>query len=64
MRLLRKKRDEFYAKHKKELDTFKESHEYIIKVLNGNTTIPAKKWKLEQEELQKSGNSINVISGI
>ena len=46
-----KKRDEFYAMHKKELDTFKESHEYIVKVLNGNTTIPAKKWKIEQEEL-------------
>jgi chromosome segregation ATPase len=47
----RKRRDTFYSKHKKELDSYIKSHEYLTKVLNGKKGVPAKAWKAEYSEL-------------
>jgi len=47
----RKRRDAFYSKHKKELDSYIKSHEYLTKVLNGKKVIPAKAWKAEYSKL-------------
>ena len=46
-----KNRDNFYAKHKNELDAYKKSTDYLREHLNGRTTIPIKKWKSEYKEL-------------
>ena len=46
-----KKRDKFYTEHKKEIDDFKKSGEYLTKIMNGKTPIPVKEWEAEYKKL-------------
>jgi len=47
-----KKRDDFYAKHKTEIDTYKDAREYFKVVMNGRTDpVPIKDWQAEQKKL-------------
>ena len=41
-----KERDAYYAKHEKEIETFKQSRDYTKAVLNGKVDVPpVKDWK-------------------
>jgi hypothetical protein len=47
-----KKREPFYAKHKKEIDQFKEARDYIIAVMDGSKEPPpVKEWQAEHTKL-------------
>ena len=45
------KRKDFYKKHSDEIQLYKESKEYLDKIMNGKKDIPIKAWKKEQTEL-------------
>jgi len=46
-----KYRAEFHAKYKSEIDEFKASGDYLLKIMNGKTPIPIKKWEAEKKSL-------------
>ena len=51
-RLDPKKREPFYAKHKAEIDAFKEAREYINAVMDGSKDpVPVKEWQAEHTKL-------------
>ena len=48
-----KKREEFYIKHRNELENYKSAHDYLSKVMNGKGKPPVDDWKKELKERQK-----------
>ena len=47
-----KKREAYYAKHKTEIEAFKDAREYLNAVMNGRTDPPPiKEWRKEQQSL-------------
>jgi hypothetical protein len=48
-----RKSDDYFEKHRDELDSFKTSYRYISDVMNGKKDIPLEKWRKEYAELRE-----------
>jgi sugar phosphate isomerase/epimerase len=51
-----RKSDDYFEKHRNELDSFKAAYQYISKVMNGNKDIPLENWRKEYAELRERYN--------
>jgi hypothetical protein len=47
-----RKSDDYFEKHRDELDSFKTAYRYISDVMNGKKDIPLEKWRKEYAELR------------
>jgi hypothetical protein len=48
-----RKSDDYFEKHRDELDSFKTAYRYISDVMNGKKDIPLEKWRREYAELRE-----------
>jgi hypothetical protein len=53
------KRDAFFEAHRAELILFEAAQEYLLKVMNGHTTLPVKAWRAERARLADGLQKLN-----